>query len=57
MSAYQKAASTLNLQTFVDGLHHPEQINIFNALGYRFGQGSAIAHPFTLVETLHQVCA
>ncbi|MDG5900866.1 diguanylate cyclase [Shewanella xiamenensis] len=57
MSAYQKAASTLNLQTFVDGLQHPEQINIFNALGYRFGQGSAIAHPFTLVETLHQVCA
>lgn len=58
MSAYQKAASALDLKTFVDGLQSPEQINIFHALGYHFGQGEALlAHPFTLVETQQQVCA
>ncbi|MGL4220078.1 MAG: putative bifunctional diguanylate cyclase/phosphodiesterase, partial [Shewanella sp.] len=57
MSAYQKAASTLELQTFVDGLQSPEQINIFHALGYRFGQGCALASPFALVETQQLVCA
>lgn len=57
MSAYQKAASTLDLQTFVDGLQSAEQIKIFHALGYRFGQGGALASPFLLSDTTQQVCA
>ncbi|MEL4432050.1 sensor domain-containing diguanylate cyclase [Shewanella mangrovisoli] len=57
MSAYQKAASTLDLQTFVDGLQSAEQIKIFQALGYRYGQGGALAHPFLLADTTQQVCA
>ena len=57
MSAYQKAASTLDLQTFVDGLQSTEQVKIFHSLGYRFGQGGALAHPFPLMKIEQQVCA
>jgi EAL domain-containing protein (putative c-di-GMP-specific phosphodiesterase class I) len=57
MSAYQKAASTLDLQTFVDGLQSTEQVKTFHSLGYRFGQGGALAHPFPLMKIEQQVCA
>lgn len=57
ISAYQKAASSLELHPFVDGLESTEQINLFLALGYRVGQGSALAQPFLLADTTPQVCA
>lgn len=50
MSAYQKTASTLELQTFVDGIHSAEQIRIFSELGYQLGQGAALADTFTLTD-------
>ncbi|MGL5391741.1 MAG: EAL domain-containing protein, partial [Shewanella sp.] len=42
LSAYQKAAASLELYTFVDGLHTPEQVRLFHELGYAFGQGGAL---------------
>lgn len=57
MSAYQKTASTLELQTFVDGIDNPEQKRIFSELGYQLGQGAALADTFTLCETQPQICA
>ncbi|MBW3532563.1 diguanylate cyclase [Shewanella sp. NKUCC06_TVS] len=57
MSAYQKTASTLELQTFVDGIDNPEQKRIFSELGYQLGQGAALADTFTLCETQSQSCA
>ena len=50
MAVYQKTASTLELQIFVDGIHSVEQIRIFSELGYQFGQGMALANTFTLKE-------
>ena len=50
MAVYQKTASTLELQIFVDGIHSAEQIRIFSELGYQFGQGMALANTFTLKE-------
>lgn len=57
MSAYQKAASTLGLKTFVDGIHSEEQIRIFSSLGYQFGQGIALAETFSLTDNQQQDCA
>lgn len=56
MSAYQKTASTLELQTFVDGIDSPEQKRIFSELGYQLGQGAALADTFTLSDTQSQIC-
>jgi len=56
MSAYQKTASTLELQTFVDGIDSPEQKRIFSELGYQLGQGAALADTFTLSDTQPQIC-
>ncbi len=57
ISAYQKAASTLGLQTFVDGIKSQEQIRIFSSLGYQFGQGIALAETFSLADNQQQDCA
>ncbi len=57
MSAYYKVASTLGLQTFVDGIQTQKQHQAFQALGFKLGQGTALAYDFCLKESPLSICA
>ncbi|MCH1931047.1 diguanylate cyclase [Shewanella sp. A25] len=57
ITAYQQAASTLGLQTFVDGVKQVEQIQMLRSIGYELGQGAALASPFIPQANTSLVCA